>query len=170
MVTSTKVKPSTLEKKQKAERKQNKRVRGGKTCLENIEGKELEILRSLSQEVKPKLTSRDNFTIFGEYIASKLRKLKGTLTDDEMDSLKFEVASVIKKASKFSKRKQSHYSNFPFLHSAGVPQQTHTYSDIRSSSGNGPGSPQFNPSLLSNSHILNTFCNTQVKNTYNNIY
>ena len=48
----------------------------------NIEDEELEILRSLSQEVKPKLTSRDNFTILGEYIESKLRKLGGTLTDD----------------------------------------------------------------------------------------
>ena len=59
-----------------------------------------------------------------------------------MDSIEFEIISVIEKARKFSRRKQSHYSNFPFLHSAGVPQQTHTYSDTGSSSANGPASPQ----------------------------
>ena len=72
-VTSTKIKSSTLKKKETAEHKQNKRVREGKISQEKIEDEELEILRSLSQEVKPKLTSRDNFTIFGEYFASKLR-------------------------------------------------------------------------------------------------
>ena len=158
-VTSTKIKSPTLKKKQKPEHKQNKRLRGRKTCLENIEDEKLEILRSLSQVVKSKLTSRDDFTFFGECFASKLRKLGGTLTDDEMDSIKFEIICVIEKARKFSKRKQSHYSNFPFLHSAGVPQQTHTYSD----SANGPGSLQFNPPSLSNFHLENTFCNTQVK-------
>ena len=141
-VTSTKIKSSTLKKNQKAEHKQNKRVREGKTYQENIEDEEPEILRSLSQEVKLKLTSRDNFTISGEYIASKLHKLGGTLTDDEMDPIEFEITRVIEKARKFSQRKQSHYSNFPFLHSAGVPQQTHTYSDTGSSSANGPASPQ----------------------------
>ena len=128
----------------------------------NIEDEELEILRSLSQEVKPKLTSRDNFTILGEYIESKLRKLGGTLTDDWMDSAEFETTSVIEKARKFSQRKQSHYFNFPL--------KTHTYSNSGSSSANGPGSPQFNPPLLCNPRIGNTYCNTQVKNTYNNIY
>ena len=78
--------------------------------------------------------------------------------------------SYTEKARKFSQRKQSHYSNFPFLHSAGVPQQTHTYSNTRNSSANGPGSPQFNPSFLSNSLIGNTYCDTRVQNTYNNIY
>ena len=53
----------------------------------------------------------------------------GTLTDDEMDSAEFEITGVIEKATKFSERKQNHYSNSPFLHSAGVPQQTHTYSN-----------------------------------------
>ena len=42
---------------------------------QNIEDEELEVLRSLSQEVKRKLTSRDNFTIFGEYIASNFTNL-----------------------------------------------------------------------------------------------
>ena len=77
-VTSTKIKLSTLKKKQKAKHKQNKRVSGGKTREENVEDEELEILRSLSQEVKPKLIARENFTIFREYILSKLRKLGGT--------------------------------------------------------------------------------------------
>ena len=86
-LTSTKIKSSTLQKKQKTERKQNERDAGGKTYQENLEDEELEILKSLSQEVKPKLTSRDNFTIFGEYIASKLRKLEGILTDGEIDSV-----------------------------------------------------------------------------------
>ena len=95
-----------------------------------MEDEELEILRSFSKEVKSKLTSRNNFTIFGEYIASKLRKLGGTLTDDEMDSAEFEITSVIEKASKFSQRKQSYYSNFPFLHSVGVPQQTHQTQEV----------------------------------------
>ena len=118
-VTSTKIKSSRLKKKETAEHKQSKRVREGKISQEKIEDEELEILRSLSQEVKPKLTSRDNFTIFGEYIASKLRKLGGTLTDDEMDSIELEITSVIEKAKKLSQRKQSHYSNFPFWHSPG---------------------------------------------------
>ena len=165
-VTSTKIKSLSLKKKQKAEHKQNKRVKGRKTHQENIEDEELEILRSLSQEVKPKLTSRDNFTIFGEYIASKLHKLGGTLTVDEMGSSEFEITSVIEKARKFSQRKQSHYFNFQFVHSAGVTQQTHTYSGTGSGSANGPGSPQFNPPFLSNSSIVNTFYNTQVKNIW----
>ena len=87
-----------------------------------------------------------------------------------MDSTEFEITSVIEKARKFFQRKQNDCSNFPFLHSAGIPQQTHTYSDTGGSSANGPASPQFNPHLLSNSSIINTYCNTQVKNTHNNIY
>ena len=83
----------------------------------------LRSLKSLSQKLKPKLTSRDNFTIFGEYIASKLCKLGATATGDEMDSVEFEITSVIEKTRKFSQGKQSHYSNFSFLHSAEVPQQ-----------------------------------------------
>ena len=86
-----------------------------------------------------------------------------------MDSIEFEITSVIEKARKFFQRKQNYYSNFPFLHSAGTPQQTHTYSDKGGSSANGPASPQFNPTLLSNCRIGNKYCNTQVKNTYNNI-
>ena len=105
----------------------------------------LKCLNSLSREVKPELTSRDNCTIFGEYIALKLSKIGETLTDDEMDSVDFEITSVIEKAKKFSQRKQSHYSNFLFLHSTGVPQQTYTYSQTGSSSANGSSSPQFNP-------------------------
>ena len=93
-VTSTKIKSWTLKKKQKVEREQNQR----ETYQENIEDEELEILRSLSQEVKPKLTSRDNFTIFGEY--------------DEIDSIEFEITSVIEKDRSFPNEKQSHYSNF----------------------------------------------------------
>ena len=151
-------------------RKQNKRVRGGKTYQQNIENDELTVLRSLSQEVKPKFPSGDNFAIFGEYITSKLCKLGRTLTGKEMNSVEFEITSVIEKARKFSQRKQSHYSNFQFLHSAGVDQQTHTYSNTGSSSAKGPGSPQFNPPLLSNSRIGNTYCNSQVKDTYNYIY
>ena len=85
-----------------------------------------------------------------------------------MDSVEFETNCVIEKARKFFQRKQSHYSNFPFLHSARVPQQTHT--NTGSSSANDPGSLQFNQPLLINSRIGNTYCNTQVKNTYNNIY
>ena len=87
-----------------------------------------------------------------------------------MDSIEFEITSVIEKARKFFQRKQNDYSNFPFLHSAGIPQQTHTYSDTGGSSASGPASPQFNPPLLSNSSIVNAYCNTQVKNTHNNIY
>ena len=83
-----------------------------------------------------------------------------------MDCVEFEIANVIRKAKKFFERKHSHYSNFPSLHSAGVPQQMHTYPNIGSSSANGPGSPQFNPPLLSISRIEITYCNTQVKNTY----
>ena len=56
-----------------------------------------------------------------------------------MDFVEFEITSVIEKARNFSQRKKSHYSNFPFLHSAGAPQQTHTYSNTGSSSANGPG-------------------------------
>ena len=39
---------------------------------ENIKDNELEILKTLSQKVKPKLTSRDNFDVFREFMASKL--------------------------------------------------------------------------------------------------
>ena len=85
-----------------------------------------------------------------------------------MDSVKFVITSVIEKARKSSQRKQSNYSNFPFLHSAGASQQTHTYLNRGSSSANGPGSPQFKPPLLSNYRIGNKYCNTQVKNKYKN--
>ena len=71
---------------------------------------DLSNLKSLSQEVKSKSTLRGNFTIFGEYITAKLRKLGETLTDDEMDSIEFEVATVIEKARKL------------IFHSVGVPQ------------------------------------------------
>ena len=81
----------------------------------------------------------------------------GTLNDDEMDSVEFEITSAIEKPRKCSQRKQSHYSNFPFLHLAGVTQQIHTYSNIGSSSANGPCSPQFNPPLSSNYRIGNTY-------------
>ena len=108
--------------------------------------------------------------IFGEYIASKLWKLEGTLTDDEMDSAEYKTASVIGTTRKFSQRKQSRYSNSPFLHSGGVPQQTYRHSITGSSSANGPGSLQFNPPLLSNSRLGNIYSNTQVKTTHDNIF
>ena len=73
-----------------------------------------------------------------------------------MDSVEFETNCVTEKARKFFQRKQGHYSNFPFLHSARVPQQTHTYSNTGSSSANDPGSLQFNQPLLINSRIGNT--------------
>ena len=70
-VTSTKIKSSTLKKKQKAKHKHNKRVSGGKTREENIEDEELKILRSLSQEVELILlflesASHRNFASLGE--------------------------------------------------------------------------------------------------------
>ena len=108
--------------------------------------------------------------IFGEYIPSKLWKLEGTLTDDETDSAEYKTASVIGTTRKFSQRKQSRYSNSPFLHSGGVPQQTYRHSITGSSSANGPGSPQFNPPLLSNSRLGNIYSNTQVKTTHDNIF
>ena len=67
-------------------------------------------------------------------------------------------------------RKQSRYSNSPFLPSGGVPQQTYRHPITRSSSANGPGSPQFNPPLLSNSRLGNIYSNTQVKTTHDNIF
>ena len=88
-----------------------------------------------------------------------------------MDSVEYEITSVIENARMFSQRKQKCYSYIPYVHSAGIPQQTHACSNTESSSENGSDSPQFNPPLLSNSRIGNTYCNTQVKNTHvNNIY
>lgn len=57
-------------------------------------------------------------------MASKLRTIGGTLTDDDMDSVELETTSVIEKARKLFQQKESHYFNFPFLHAAEVPQQT----------------------------------------------
>ena len=70
-VTWTKIKSSALKKNQKAEHKQDKRVRGGKTYQGNIEDEELEILRSRSQEVELillflKSASHRNFATLGE--------------------------------------------------------------------------------------------------------
>ena len=128
-VASTKIKSSTLLKKQKVERKQNKRVRR-KSVPENIEDEKLDNLKSFSQKVTSKVKSRVNFTIFGECIVSKLCKLEGTLINDEMDFAEFELLAS-EEARKFSQRKQSH-SDFPFLHSTLVSQQTHTSSNTGS--------------------------------------
>ena len=62
---------------------------------------------------------------------SKLCKIEGTLINDEMDFAEFELLAS-EEARKFSQRKQSHYSDFPFLHSTGVSQQTHTSSNTGS--------------------------------------
>ena len=86
-----------------------------------------------------------------------------------MDSAEYKTASAIGTTRKLSHRKQSRYSNSPFLHSGGVPQQTYRHSITGSSSANGPGSPQFNPPLLSNSRLGNIYSNTQVKTTHDNI-
>ena len=85
-----------------------------------------------------------------------------------MDSLEFKITSVIEKATKFYQRKQRHNINFSFLPSAGVPQQTHTYLNTWIRNANGSSSLQFNPPLLRNSRIGIPYCNSQIKNTYDN--
>ena len=62
---------------------------------ENIEDEKLQILRSLNQEAKQKLISRDNFINFGEHITFKLHKFGATLTDDVIDTVEFEITSAI---------------------------------------------------------------------------
>ena len=39
-----------------------------------------------------------------------------------MDSVEYEITSVIENARMFSQRRQSCYSYIPYLHSAGIPQ------------------------------------------------
>ena len=49
-----------------------------------------------------------------------------------MDSVEYELTSVIENARMFSQRKQSCYSYILFLHSAGIPQQTRACSNTES--------------------------------------
>lgn len=134
------------ENRQHSKRVKKKSItRGRKANDEQKDKEELQILKSLDHKIKPESTSKDNFAIFEDCITSKLCKIGDTLTEDETDSVEFEIFSVTEKARK-SRNKQNQFSNYSFLCSTAVLQRTPTYLNILSNLANGLGSPHFNPS------------------------
>ena len=71
-----------------------KRKRKAKEQTSNFELEEMAILWSVSNSCQL-AQQRDSFDIFGEYIASKLRKLSTTLDEDLMEDIQHEITCVI---------------------------------------------------------------------------
>ena len=67
-----------------------------------IENKELKMLRCFSQpQNEPtQFVEKDEYTLFGEYVSSKIRKLSSLLDMDQMNSLEFQITSCIQNARK----------------------------------------------------------------------
>ena len=67
-----------------------------------IGNEELKMLRYFSQpQNEPtQFVEKDEYTLFDEYVSSKMRKLSSLLDMDQMNSLEFQITSCIQNARK----------------------------------------------------------------------
>ena len=84
---------------------------------------ELSILQSISNASQTS-AKRDSYNIFGDYIASKLRKLSTIVDEDTMENIEYEIMHVLdENRRKFKSEQQSRVS---YLCLIPPPPQTQT--------------------------------------------
>ena len=71
----------------------------------------MNVLRSVATAAKQ---TSDEYDVFGQYLASKLRKLSDILTEDAMGNVEFNITSVLIQAR----------NTFPTPNQMGLPSQT----------------------------------------------
>lgn len=58
-------------------------------------GSDVEKIEMTMQHSVSEINKRDNFDLFGEYVATKMRKLNRILNEDDMESVEHEITTVL---------------------------------------------------------------------------
>lgn len=145
----TPLKRSIDKKDIKQQKKPKKNKTSSSETQESIDDEELNILRSVRQSMEnsKKTESKnqeDKFKIFGDYVASKLRRLSTVLDEDQLEAVEFEITTVFEKARRGRQHQKSSLaqnSQYNLPYNYGLSNISH----YGISQANSLGSPQFNP-------------------------
>ena len=107
------VTPANKTKKAPTNKGNEKKTRKKKNKMTTVEREEMAVLRNISNAIPAdnknaqQEKAKDDFDLFGEYVATKMRKLSHKLEEDDMEMIEYEITTTLMKKFK----KQSNRNN-----------------------------------------------------------